>query len=476
MSRAHRQRDPAAPPPRLPKLRPYQLAPGRAILESVAASRGDTLTVMMSRQAGKNELSAQLELSLLVARMKSGGQGIKLAPTFRPQLVNSILRLEERAQDWGPAVRALLLKQMGYIVHLGRARWLYLSASESSNVVGATASILMEVDEAQDVDRAKFDKEFRPMAATTNATTVMYGTAWDDSNLLEVAAQRNLELERKDGRRRHFEYPWPAVAEHNPLYAAFVASERDRLGADHPLFQTQYELKRLANAGKFLSEAQRGQIAGDHARIHVRSQRDKVYIAGVDLAGEDEEAEDAALRSLKPRKDSIVATIAELSPNPHDAKLGHNIRIVQHYYRTGVKHAALQAQLLDVLDQVWGCRKIVVDATGVGGATARYLEEKLGSVRVEAFLYTAQTKSDLAYAFLAAVNAGRVKMYAEPDGQSDEARAFWAELALARYALRANNTMNFFVDPTEGHDDFLQSTALVIRAADIYQSRTAKGR
>src|SRR5262249_22154542 len=155
----------------------------------------------------------QLELTLLVRRIQSGGQGIKLAPTFRPQLINSILRLEERARDWGPGVRALLRRQAGYILHLGRARWLYLSAGETASVVGATASILWEVDEAQAVDRAKYDKDSRPRAATANATAVMYGTAWDDTSLLEVQKQANLELERKDGRRRHFEYPWHIVAE-----------------------------------------------------------------------------------------------------------------------------------------------------------------------------------------------------------------------------------------------------------------------
>src|SRR2546426_10708158 len=47
-------------------LRPYQLEPARAILHSVVHGQGLTFTVMMSRQAGKNELSAQLEALLLL--------------------------------------------------------------------------------------------------------------------------------------------------------------------------------------------------------------------------------------------------------------------------------------------------------------------------------------------------------------------------------------------------------------------------
>ena len=135
-------------------------------------------------------------------------------------------------------------------MRLGRARQLFLSAEPSSNVVGHTADLLLEVDEAQDVDIDKFDKELRPMAASTGATTVFYGTAWDDANLLERAKQTHLEAERRDGVRRHFEYDWQAVAAHNPAYARYVLGERERLGADHPLFLTQYCLRTLPGAGR----------------------------------------------------------------------------------------------------------------------------------------------------------------------------------------------------------------------------------
>src|SRR5450756_1273229 len=76
-------------------LRPYQLEPARAILDSVLHRKGLTFTVMMARQAGKNELSAQLELYLLNIFQRAGGNIVKCAPTFKPQIVNSKLRLEQ---------------------------------------------------------------------------------------------------------------------------------------------------------------------------------------------------------------------------------------------------------------------------------------------------------------------------------------------------------------------------------------------
>ena len=132
-------------------------------------------------------------------------------------------------------------------IRLGRARQLFLSAEASSNVVGHTADLLLEIDEAQDVDIDKFDKELRPMAASSGATTVFYGTAWDDANLLERAKQAHLELRAP---RR----PCGATSSttggssrrSNPAYGRFVRSERERLGAEHPLFLTQYCLRDAA--------------------------------------------------------------------------------------------------------------------------------------------------------------------------------------------------------------------------------------
>jgi hypothetical protein len=43
-------------------------------------------------------------------------------------------------------------------------------------------------------------------------------------------------------------------------------------------------------------------------------------------------------------------------------------------------------------------------------------------------------------------------------------------------AYRANQTMNFFVDPAEGHDDYLVSLALAVEASAGSKPRAARGR
>ena len=210
------------------ELRPYQVEIGRAVLDSVLHNKGLTFTVEIARQGGKNELSAQMEVLLLTLFAAKGGNLVKGAPTFDPQVRISVARLKERLKEAG--LGGLWSPEAGNVLRLGRVRQLFLSAEPSSNVVGATAHILLEMDEAQDVDRDKFYKEFRPMGASTNVTTVLYGTPWKGDTLLEEMKQANLEMERTDGVKRHFHQNWEEVAKYNPLYRAYVEGERQRLG------------------------------------------------------------------------------------------------------------------------------------------------------------------------------------------------------------------------------------------------------
>ena len=83
-------------------------------------------------------------------------------------------RLKDRLDEFG--FDGIYHTEMGYIISLGAARAAFLSAEESSSVVGHTADILLEIDESQDVTKEKYTKDFRPMGSSTNVTTVHYGT------------------------------------------------------------------------------------------------------------------------------------------------------------------------------------------------------------------------------------------------------------------------------------------------------------
>jgi len=71
------------------------------------------------------------------------------------------------------------------------------------------------------------------------------------------------------------------------------------------------------------------------------------------------------------------------------------------------------------------------------------------------------------------VNSGRLKLYRQDGSREYQETLF--ELEKARVQYRPNQTMNFYVDPQEGHDDFLMSLALLPQAARDLGSREAKG-
>jgi hypothetical protein len=461
-------------------LRQYQAAVARAVLESIDRRQGHSVTVMMPRQSGKNQLSAHLEAYLLTRKQRTGGSLVKCAPTFQPQVQVSIDRLL-RALD-NPLTHGQAHRRDGHIVDLGRASITFFSAEPGANVVGATASLLLECDEAQDVHPDKWEKDFRPMGATSNVTSVLYGTPWTEDTMLARQIVLNREAEARDGVRRHFEISWEEVAAANPTYGQHVRAEMDRLGEHHPIVRTQYLLRTVAGGGRFLDAAQVALLLGEHSPEDGPSPRRAgpgAYVAGIDVAGEDEEDPDGTAIRVNPRRDSTVLTIAYAAQTRvEDRVLEPRFEVVRQYSWRGDRHRELYPRILSLVSQQWSCRSIVVDATGVGGGLAAFLGAALGPARVRPYHYTAATKSRLGYDFLAAVNGGRFKLYAEsPDAAANDLRReLIRQCEAAEYTMRAQQVMRFFVPEQRGHDDLLNAAALVVQAQPLGSVRTATGR
>jgi hypothetical protein len=463
-------------------LRSYQLAPAKAIVESVLSRRGDTFAVVMSRQAGKNELSAQLEAYLMnLFQQVRGASIVKAAPTYKPQTINSKMRLQDCLDN--PWNQDLLHGDEGYIVRLGRCRVFFFSAQPGANVVGATASVLLECDEAQDVDADKWSKDLAPMASSTNATTVFYGTIWTSRTLLAQVVRDLRRREAVDGRQRVFLVPWEQVAAEVPAYGEYVRKEMGRLGPDHPIIRTQYKLEEIDEAGRLFSAERVARMRGTHARRrtpHPCPSPDNenmlsgegsghVYVITVDVAGEDEEGvEGEELRVEQPRKDSTAVTVfrVELS-TVEDPLIGFpTYEVVNRYWWTGKKHSALYSTLVDLMRQ-WRAWYLVVDATGVGAGLASFLARKFGKVKdgagglVVPFEFTSASKSDLGWNFVGLVESGRFKDYAE-DGEPDTAQ-FWREVGACEFEVMPGpgKVLRWGVADPAVHDDMLVSAALV---------------
>ncbi|BCL79718.1 hypothetical protein ccbrp13_21830 [Ktedonobacteria bacterium brp13] len=452
-------------------LYPYQEIVGDAILRSIIEGRGDTFTVMFARQMGKNQLSAILEAYLLFAFEE--GTIVKAAPTYKPQIINSRMRILTMLE--APLIRARVWKSFGYIVGLAPEqaqveaqsgpRLMLFSAGPESSIVGATASLLLEVDEAQDVQIQKYDTELKPMAATQNATTVMYGTAWSDDTLLAQTRAHNLLREQEDGIKRHFEFDWQTLADINWRYKQFVEGEMLRLGADHLSIRTQYRLLPISGAGCLLNDLQRHLLRGSH---HWQAEpdeeersEDSYYVAGLDVGGEERPGPGQEQRStLHNKRDSTVLTIGRVHYNELDLPA---IDIVHQYWWTGMKHSDQYAAVCTIVQQ-WNIHKLVIDATGLGEALASLLSDRFASERISGYKFSRSSKSHLTYQVLSMINSARLKLYSAESAPDDMFEECWKQLRLARYRIPGENLMDMYVDASEGHDDFLMSVALCAEA------------
>lgn len=454
-------------------LRDYQLEPTHAILDSILHRRGLTFAVMMARQAGKNELSAQLEAYLLNLYRRAGGTIVKGSPTYKPQTYNSILRLCDRLDN--PWNRNQYHRREGYIVELDAARAFFFSAGPSANVVGATASLLLEGDEVQDIAQEKWDKDFTPMGASTNVTTVFYGTAWTSSTFLARTIAALEEQQLRDGVRRVFRVDADQVAAEVPAYGDFVRSQVARLGRQHPLVKTQFFLEPIDGSGGLFPPPRRALMRGSRPRSHTPEPGHR-YSLLVDVAGEDEQEGGPLDRLLltNPRRDATAITVVEVLPSSSAQMPGIGPRrpqerlfyVVDRSLYLGAPHAALYAKIL-ALAEHWHAAWVVVDATGVGAGLASFLAKALGD-RVTPVEFSPNVKSDLGWDFLALVETGRFQDYAD-DGAPDT-RQFWYEVEACTYEIAPGPGKRMkwgvFEPPAydgliaRGHDDLLISAAL----------------
>ncbi len=441
-------------------LRTYQANTVGSLVRGMALYPGATFTVMFPRQSGKNEVAATLVAYLLRANAATGGTIIVCAPTLQPQARISFERvraaLASRERMAGPS-DALYLS--GDTIHLGAASAIFLSASPEAHVAGHTASLALIADEAQDIDAGWFNRQFRPMAAAFGAPTVMFGTAWDGESLLERAARDNRRIdEGRDGLRNvdwiplHHQAGWEEVADTRPVYGQYVRQERDRLGASHPLFLSQYELVSAESARSLLTREQIERLRGGHPRQAVPLPGER-YVAGLDFGGDGAGG------------DATVLTIGRVAP---DGRC--DVVDIQHW--RGADYADLQRDMLG-LAAAWRLERLCVDGSGLGGPLAAGLERELGS-RIERIVFTAGIKSDLGYALIAAANTGTLVMYRADAYDADLERCL-DELRNCRAGSREGGRMAW--GATHGHDDHAVSLALCLWAAQsIGSPRVAVGR
>jgi len=455
------------------KLREYQVGPAQAIVERIKAKEGGTIVVLFPRQSGKNELQAQVEAYLLAVFSPQYAEMVKVSPTWKPQSLNAMRRLE-RVLARNLVARGQWKKEQGYIYRFGKARIYFLSGQPGANVVGATANVLLQCDEAQDVSVAKWDKDFAPMAASINAVRVFWGTAWTSRTLLARELREAERAEKADGVKRVFTLTAEDVAREVPGYGEFVSEQVRKLGRQHPLVKTQYFSEWIDAEGGMFPPGRQVLMRGSHPR-QLNPSEGRIYAFTIDVAGEDEAASDEIAdldrdELRNPGRDATALTIFEvdLSTLKDELIQAPTYRVVDRRDWVGVKHTRIYGELKALCD-LWAPRYVVVDSTGVGAGLCSFLDKALPG-RVLPYVFTPKSKSDLGWGYLAVCDTGRYKDYQSPvDGYLDRiTEEFWTEIDNVQYEATDNKLVRWSVpdgtrDSVTGalvHDDLVVSAAM----------------
>lgn len=436
------------------ELRPYQLEAAQAVIDSIRQNAGRSIVVMFSRQSGKDELCANLKTYLLSRRHMRETGIVEVNPTYKPQTINAIARLEARLTG-NLLTRGRWRKRSDFIRHMGQAQVTFLSGDAKANVVGAVASLLLIVNEAQDIEPAVYDRNFAPMAASTNATRLFMGTAWTSHTLLSRELRAARQAEQADGLRRVFMYDADDVRAAVPAYGTYVDEQIARLGRGHPLIKTQYFNEEIdAQAGMF-TPARRAMMQCDSitpspalSSPHPISRKEnmrrelsppayslsetsplpfgggaggggpRTIVFALDIAGQDEAAfhnpDQQLLRN--PGRDAVSLTIASVDLSALDTLQAPIFRILRREQWTGLNHLAVFGKVTALADQ-WRPQHIIVDATGVGEGLWAMFDRHYPS-RVMPVKFSAQKKSELGYRFLAMIETGRLRDCAHSDKQA----------------------------------------------------------
>src|SRR3989304_6366395 len=455
-------------------LRSYQKQVAMAVFDSIVEKRGATFVVIFPRQSGKNEYQAQIEAYLLTLLSPLDAEMVKVPPPWKPQSLNAMRRLE-RVLSRNLLARSLWKKESGYIYKVRNARIAFLSGSQTANVVGATASVLLECDEAQDVLQSKWDKEINPMAASTNATKIFWGTAWTSQTLLAREMRAAREAEKLDGLQRVFLIDADLVRQEVPAYGKFVDAEIAKLGRNHPFVKTQYFCQEIDAESGMFPEKRIALMQGDHPMVNspedIRSIRGEnpLTAALIDVGGEDRSTDEMNTgeknRHLSHSDhDSTTLTIIQVDLSTLADPLINAPRYlaVNRYTWTGAGQTTLYQRIMALLHH-WQPRHTIIDATGIGAGLASFLDKSFpGSVIP--FTFSQKSKSDLAWSFISVIETGRYKEYKPIDiTLLQQLTHCQLEVLPGPGRMARWGVPNGTRDPASGelvHDDYILSAAL----------------
>jgi hypothetical protein len=467
-------------------LRSYQITPADALIDSVLRQRGLEFLWVFPRQSGKDEAVGQLVAFLLTLFHRVEAGIVHVYPTGQ-QTTTGVSRLENRLDNLWTEGR-WWHKSKPIRRGLGLAQCAFFSGHPQARAEGATANLLLIINEAQDCDEATIERRFTPMRASTNATALYVGTVRTTSDYLWRVKTRLENLQNQDGIQRVFLVGPDDVGQENPHYKEFVQNQVKLKGRQHPSVKTELFNEPVDTAAGLFPERRRALMQGRHKRIRI-PQEGEIYVALIDIGGQDEAATEGAFADLvNPKRDYTTITIARVIKD--SAYIGTRYEVVEVDCFQGDRHfqdapgqPSLFNRLMAML-RVWEPVVVMCDFTGIGQGITDAIISGYKRGQVFGFQFTSLTKARLGNDFLAVVETGRFQYFHEPRTIGTDEWLFFLQCEYCSYELKEGvpieRGLRWSVPDTakyqapDGqmlliHDDRLLSAALVAEVDRLYR-------
>ena len=459
-------------------LRKYQIGPADAVIQSVLQARGLEFLWVFPRQSGKDEAVAQMLTFLLMLFHRTEAAMIHTYPTAT-QIAVGVTRLENRMGNLWMSNR-WWSKSKPTRRGMGSAMCGFYSGHPLAKAEGATANLLLIVNEVQDHHELTVERRFTPMRSSTNATALYVGTVRTTNDYLWRTKLKLEALQKQDGRQRVFIVSAAAVGAENEHYATFVDSQVAKYGRQHPIVRTEYFNEPVDVAAGLFPRRRRVLMQGDHPRLDGPVEGE-IYIGLIDIGGQDEAATSAFADLMNLGRDHTTLTVVRVVTGVSD--IGLVYEVVDVWADQGTRHFQAMPGRPSLFDQLvarlnhWGVVATICDFTGLGQGITDALIEALTQPVFGFDFAKAYGKSRLGNDFLAIVETGRFRYFA--GSMEAELSEFWwfftqcehcgYELAEGvpierglRWEVKASaKIVTSIGDSLPVHDDRLLSAALV---------------
>ncbi len=331
------------------RLRPYQVDVAKAIAEFVIKRLGLSIVVIFPRQSGKNELQAQIETYLMVIFSTLNAEMVKVSPTWKPQSLNAMRRLERVLSRNLITIRQLE-ERIRLHLPLQHRPHVLLFRQPRSQHRGRHRFNLARSRRSPGRDHHQVRQRHRTDGGQHQRNPRILGHRLDQPHALARELRAARKAQQKDGVRRVFVLDAEDVAEHVPDYGIFVKAQVDRLGRMHPMIRTQYYSEEIDAEGSFFTPRRLALMQGTQQRSRT-PQPGKLYALLLDVAGEDESDTSTVVKLLagptNPARDSTALTIIEidLSTLADPIVRAPTYRVVDRHAWLGVKHSTIYPQI-----------------------------------------------------------------------------------------------------------------------------------